>query len=199
MQSPKPTQRSPFFSRTALILALIFLVPGVLTALGYLALGTGAAGTPPGRTTTCERVLSNDLRVQLSSFIFSSGLDSYADQRFSVWRDEAWQPVLETRVQRPGGADCQVNIIERADQLWLWTELGVAVSEDGGETWRSSSLCDLPRPEGRCAYDYRLFTFELDDSSARIEATGAQQRYRLVSDDLGQSWQKIDVDSEQSS
>jgi hypothetical protein len=202
-------------NRPLVMLALLFTIPASLVFLGYFYVVQ--SGPPPGgETSACERVVSDERHFRIERYDFTAGLTRYTDQRFLTSTNGTdWQDVMNVRVQNPTGVTCGDNIQQLAEDTYLLeSRKAVALSTDGGESWRVQGVCDAPRPEGRCdvdALDIVNVTFEtpqqgvLQVREAVVDEYGVPQmkdgevevinRYRLITDDAGMSWQ-LDAEDE---
>jgi hypothetical protein len=196
-------------NRPLVMLALLFTIPASLVFLGYVYVVQ--SGPPPGgETSACERVVSDERHFRIERYDFSAGLTRYTDQRFLTSTDGTdWQEVMNVRVQNPTGVTCDDNIRQLAEDVYLLqSRKAIALSTDGGASWRVQGVCDAPRPEGRCdadALDMVEVTFETPQQGritvreAVVDEYGVPQtedgeievinRYRLITDDAGVTWQ----------
>jgi hypothetical protein len=209
MTSTTRTEPDGLLNRPLVMLALLFTIPASLVFLGYVYVVQ--SGPPPGGTeSVCERVVSDERLFRIELYDFSAGLTRYTDQTFYTSTDGSdWQQVFNVRVQNPTGVTCEDNITQLADDAYLLeSRKAVAISTDGGDSWRVQRVCDEPRPEGRCdvdALDMVNVDFEtpqrgvIDVREAVVDEYGVPQtddgevlvidRYQLMTDDGGVTWQ----------
>lgn len=207
-----------FWNNSMVGLGVLFIIPALLVVGGFFVVA--ALGRPAGGVDeACTTAVAATLQRRTSTYTYQAGITPYQQQTLAISLDGGvtWNDVFDDVVQNPQDLPCEarINFSQIADDAYLaWHRKNVALSVDGGETWRVQNICDDPRPTGgRCDPDELDFgavmfddvqngevlvqRFVLDEYGQRVNADGSlriAEEYALVTDDAAQNWSLVAED-----
>jgi len=179
-------------TRRAYLLAFLVIVAFPLAAfIGLTAFAFRP--TPIGEPSECivQATEQRWLRLRVQALEISQR--DYEDHAFAISQDAGatWTPIFTNTRPEPPSATCEDNIqVFSETGLLAWNGAAVAVSDDGGATWRLWELCDEPRPSFGCVdrEQIRAVTFE-SVQRGQVAVFAPEGSYQLETGDGGQSWQ----------
>jgi hypothetical protein len=202
-------EKPDIFHNATFVLAAIFIIPALLV-IGATWVTASYGRVPGGTTTTCERTFG-DTTVKVEMYRYLAGLTPYETQTFFTRENDAtWREFYRVDIQVPRDFDCDTGMRQLdANTILIATQKGIAISHDNGETWRTHSVCNAPRPVGgRCDIDERnigdvsfanaqqgrltVQEVVVDEYGVVVNDENGQPRigneYILVTDDGGLTW-----------
>jgi hypothetical protein len=202
-------EKPKIFQNAIFVLAVIFTIPALLV-VGATWITAGYGRVPGGTTTTCERTFA-DVTLKVEMYRYLAGLTPYETQTFFIREsDFEWREYYRVDIQAPRDFDCEVGLrLLDENTILVATQKGIAITHDNGDTWRTHSVCNSPRPVGgRCDIDELQVadvTFDndqqgrltvqqvvVDEYGVVVNDANSQPRisteYILVTDDGGLTW-----------